>query len=147
MQVDINSTLPTTISSITVLGAKNTRRSFLRGIFNPLLSANNEAPYTLAEALKAVSEEADKLNRFGMPVSIHQRLSLTEQPSSTPQSPSTLTVPTPPTLQSPPPILPYFFLSESDHGLSHPPAHGQAAMTVPCTSIFYCETCSVAQSR
>ena len=39
-----NSTLPTTISSITVLGAPNTRRAFLERIFNPLLSVNRDRP-------------------------------------------------------------------------------------------------------
>jgi len=61
-----NSTLPTTISSITVLGAPNTRRGFLERIFNPLLSVNRDRPYTQSEVLREVSIQAQKLSRFGM---------------------------------------------------------------------------------
>jgi hypothetical protein len=64
--LDQNSTLPTTISSITVLGAPNTRRGFLERIFNPLLSANRDRPYTQSEVLREVSIQAQKLSRFGM---------------------------------------------------------------------------------
>ncbi|PQE31014.1 putative SAM50 Sorting and Assembly Machinery (SAM) complex subunit protein [Rutstroemia sp. NJR-2017a WRK4] len=61
-----NSTKPVTISSIRLLGAEHTRRSFLNGIFNPLLSANRDAPYTLSEALQEISTAADKLRRHGI---------------------------------------------------------------------------------
>jgi outer membrane protein insertion porin family len=61
-----NSTLPTTISSITVLGAPNTRRGFLERIFNPLLSVNRGRPYTQEEVLREVSIQAQKLRRFGL---------------------------------------------------------------------------------
>jgi outer membrane protein insertion porin family len=64
--LDQNSTLPTTISSITVLGAPNTRRGFLERIFNPLLSVNRDRPYTQSEVLREVSIQAQKLSRFGM---------------------------------------------------------------------------------
>lgn len=64
-KIDQNSTLPTTISSITVIGAKNTRRSFLARIFDPLLSVNRDQPYTQLELLQEVAVRADKLNRFG----------------------------------------------------------------------------------
>ena len=64
--LDQNSTLPTTISSITVLGAPNTRRGFLERLFNPLLSANRDRPYTQSEVLREVSIQAQKLSRFGM---------------------------------------------------------------------------------
>ena len=64
--LDQNSTLPTTISSITVLGAPNTRRGFLERIFNPLLSVNRDRPYTQSELLRDVSVQASKLNRFGL---------------------------------------------------------------------------------
>lgn len=63
--IDQNSTLPTTISSITVLGAPNTRRGFLERLFNPLLSVNRDRPYTQAEVLAQVAEKAEKLGRFG----------------------------------------------------------------------------------
>jgi outer membrane protein insertion porin family len=66
LQIDQNSTLPCTISSIHVLNAPNTRKGFLQRIFDPLLSVNKDRPYTLQEALKEVSISANKLNRFGM---------------------------------------------------------------------------------
>jgi outer membrane protein insertion porin family len=64
--LDQNSTLPTTISSITVLGAPNSRRSFLERIFSPLLSVNQDRPYTQSEVLREVSRQAQKLSRFGL---------------------------------------------------------------------------------
>lgn len=64
-QLDQNSTLPCTISSVQVFGAPNTRRSFLQNVLNPLLSENKNRPYTLSEALREVSATADKLGRFG----------------------------------------------------------------------------------
>ena len=64
-QVDTNQTLPVTISTVNVLGASRTRRDFLGHIFNPLLSANCDTPYTLAEALTAVSARANQLRKFG----------------------------------------------------------------------------------
>jgi outer membrane protein insertion porin family len=63
--IDQNSTSPTTISSITVLGAPNTRRSFLAGILNPLLSANRDRPYTQSEVVREVAASARKLDKFG----------------------------------------------------------------------------------
>ncbi|KAH8808579.1 mitochondrial outer membrane protein, partial [Xylogone sp. PMI_703] len=59
-----NSTLPVTISSIRLIGPTHTRRSFLDRVFNPVLSANRDEPYTLAEALQAVGSAADKLRKF-----------------------------------------------------------------------------------
>lgn len=47
------------------MNAPYTRRSFLERIFNPLLSANQDKPYTLAEAIREVSIGADKLHKFG----------------------------------------------------------------------------------
>jgi hypothetical protein len=64
-QIGTNSTLPVTISSIRLIGGANTRRSFLDRLFNPLLSANRDRPYTLAEALNEVGSVATKLQRFG----------------------------------------------------------------------------------
>ena len=64
-QIDENSTLPTTISSIQILGAKGTRRGFLERIFNPLLAVNNDRPFTLSEALSEVSIRANQLSKFG----------------------------------------------------------------------------------
>lgn len=64
-QVEVNRTLPCTISSIRVLHADHTRRGFLERIFNPLLSVNQDRPYTFAGLLKQVAAEADKLRKFG----------------------------------------------------------------------------------
>ena len=64
-QIEANSTLPCTISSVRVLNAPHTRRSFLERIFQPILSANNDRPYTLAEAIREASIGANKLTKFG----------------------------------------------------------------------------------
>lgn len=64
-QLDQNSTLPCAISSVQVVSAPNTRRSFLERIVKPLLSENKDRPYTLSEALREISATADKLGRFG----------------------------------------------------------------------------------
>lgn len=63
--VGLNSTKPVTISSIRVLHATHTRRGFLERLFNPILSNNQDAPYTLQEALKELNVAVDKLTRFG----------------------------------------------------------------------------------
>jgi outer membrane protein insertion porin family len=65
LQIGTNSTLPVTISSIRLIGGAHTRRSFLDRLFKPLLSANRDRPYTLAEALNEVGSVATKLQRFG----------------------------------------------------------------------------------
>ncbi|KAI9715153.1 MAG: hypothetical protein M1812_006132 [Candelaria pacifica] len=85
--IDTNSTLPVTLSSITVLNANNTRKGFLKRIFNPLLSVNQDRPYTLEEALKEVSISADKLHRFGIfqgPTSLFVDRPSSNDPSTTP---------------------------------------------------------------
>jgi len=66
--IDQNSTLPTTVSSVTVLGAPNTRRGFLKRVVEPLLSANRDRPYTQSELLREVTATANKLRKFGMPI-------------------------------------------------------------------------------
>ncbi|KAI9775173.1 MAG: hypothetical protein M1835_005916 [Candelina submexicana] len=85
--IDTNSTLPVTISSITVLNANNTRKGFLDRIFKPLLSVNHDRPYTLEEALKEVSISADKLHRFGIfqvPISLFIDRPSSNDPSTIP---------------------------------------------------------------
>jgi outer membrane protein insertion porin family len=64
-QIEDNTSLPVTISSVRILHANRTRRSFLERVVNPLLSANRGDAYTLEEALKEVGEATNKLNRFG----------------------------------------------------------------------------------
>ncbi|KAI9845039.1 MAG: hypothetical protein M1838_001919 [Thelocarpon superellum] len=71
--IDSNSTLPVTLSSINVVGARRTRKDFLARIFNPLLSANHDRPYTLAEALREVAYSANQLHKFDI---FHQPMSL-----------------------------------------------------------------------
>ncbi|RMZ83378.1 hypothetical protein DV737_g1673, partial [Chaetothyriales sp. CBS 132003] len=72
--IDENSTLPTTVSSVTVLGAPNTRHGFLKRIVEPLLSANRDRPYTHSEVVQEVAATADKLRQFAIfqePISIY----------------------------------------------------------------------------
>ncbi|ESZ98419.1 hypothetical protein SBOR_1200 [Sclerotinia borealis F-4128] len=82
-----NSTKPVTISSIRLLGPTHTRRSFLDGIFKPLLSASRDEPYTLSEALQELSTATNKLRRHGI---FHDDISMfidkpdPADPSSTP---------------------------------------------------------------
>ena len=63
--IDQNSTLPTTVSSVTILGATNTRRGFLKGVVDPLLSANRDRPYTQSELIRESAAVAEKLRAFG----------------------------------------------------------------------------------
>jgi outer membrane protein insertion porin family len=63
--IDQNSTLPTTVSSVTVLGAPNTRHGFLKRVVDPLLSANRDRPYNQAEVVREVATIAEKLRKFG----------------------------------------------------------------------------------
>lgn len=72
--IDANSTLPTTISSVTVLGAPNTRRGFLQGVVSPLLAANRDRPYTQSEVIRETGAVAEKLRGFGE----FQRLSIND---------------------------------------------------------------------
>lgn len=63
--IDQNSTLPTTVSSVTVLGAPNIRRGFLKRVVDPLLSANRDRPYTQSEVVREAASTAEKLRQFG----------------------------------------------------------------------------------
>ena len=86
-QIETNTTLPCTVSSVRVLGAVNTRPGFLKRIIDPLLSANKDRPYTLSEAIRETQYAADKLRRHGI---FHEPISITvdrpdrSNPSSTP---------------------------------------------------------------
>lgn len=64
--IDQNSTLPTTVASVTVLGAPNTRHGFLKRLINPLLTANRDRPYTQSELIHELSQTAQKLRKLGM---------------------------------------------------------------------------------
>ncbi|KAI1933054.1 hypothetical protein LOZ66_006582 [Ophidiomyces ophidiicola] len=85
--IDDNTTLPCTISSIQVLNATRTRRSFLHTVLSPLLSSNMDRPYTLAEVLQEVSKCTDKLHRFDIfeqPISVYLDKPSQTDPSTTP---------------------------------------------------------------
>lgn len=74
--IDINSSRPVTVSSVRVIGANNTRHSFLQRIFQPLLDRNQPeaGPYTLRDALTEIGTAVDKLNRldiFHQPISTY----------------------------------------------------------------------------
>ena len=64
--IDQNSTLPSTVSSVTILGSPHTRHGFLRRVVDPLLSSNRDRPYTQSELIHEVSKTADKLRKFGV---------------------------------------------------------------------------------
>ncbi|ORY14319.1 surface antigen-domain-containing protein [Clohesyomyces aquaticus] len=85
--VEDNTTLPVTISSVRILHANRTRRTFLERIVDPLLSSNRDEPYTLEEALKEIGGATDKLNRLGIfksPISVFIDRPDPSNPSTTP---------------------------------------------------------------
>ncbi|KAI1654991.1 outer membrane protein, OMP85 family [Daldinia decipiens] len=59
-----NQTLPVTLSSIEINGARHTRDSFLAPLFQPLLNDSLNADYTLADMLDQVSRAVQKLQKF-----------------------------------------------------------------------------------
>ncbi|KAF3064048.1 SAM50-like protein SPAC17C9.06 [Daldinia childiae] len=59
-----NQTLPVTLSSIEINGARHTRESFLAPLFQPLLNDSRNADYTLADMLDQVSGAVAKLQKF-----------------------------------------------------------------------------------
>ncbi len=56
---------PTTINSIEVHGAKNTRKGFLDPVFQPLVDEAQNANTTLGDVLQRLQEASGKLDRFG----------------------------------------------------------------------------------
>ncbi|KAK8062086.1 SAM complex subunit SAM50 [Apiospora hydei] len=82
-----NGTLPVTFSSIAVHGAKNTRKSFLDPVFQPLVDSRNNDKYTLAEMLAQISDAVGKLQRFDIfheQIQVHLSQPSQVDPSSTP---------------------------------------------------------------
>ncbi|ORY63846.1 surface antigen-domain-containing protein [Pseudomassariella vexata] len=83
-----NSTLPVTLSSIQIHGAKYTRRSFLNPLLEPILqSSAQNANYTLSDMLQEVTEVVSKLQKFDIfKDQIHLHLSQPPHldPSTTP---------------------------------------------------------------
>ncbi|KAL8420350.1 hypothetical protein RB594_003222 [Gaeumannomyces avenae] len=55
---------PATINSLQIHGAKNTRKTFLAPIFDPLVSPENNAGTTLGDVLARLHEATNKLDRF-----------------------------------------------------------------------------------
>lgn len=76
-----------TVSSVQLHGGSHTRHGFLERIFRPILSANQDGPYTLQDALREVSVATDKLNRldiFHTPISVYVDRPDQADPSTTP---------------------------------------------------------------
>ncbi|KAI1421149.1 outer membrane protein, OMP85 family [Xylaria sp. FL1777] len=59
-----NQTLPVTLSSIQIHGAKNTRKSFLNPLFRPLVEDSRNVNYTLSDLLNEVGGAISKLQKF-----------------------------------------------------------------------------------
>ncbi|KAI3321123.1 outer membrane protein, OMP85 family [Xylariaceae sp. AK1471] len=59
-----NQTLPVTLSSIQIHGAKNTRKSFLNPLFQPLVEESRNINYTLGDLLNEVGGAVAKLQKF-----------------------------------------------------------------------------------
>ncbi|KAI1341335.1 outer membrane protein, OMP85 family [Xylariaceae sp. FL0016] len=59
-----NQTLPVTLSSIEVHGAKNTRKSFLNPLFKPLLDDSLRSDYTMADMLNQAGQAVEKMQKF-----------------------------------------------------------------------------------
>ncbi|OTA96210.1 hypothetical protein M434DRAFT_393065 [Hypoxylon sp. CO27-5] len=59
-----NRTLPVTLSSIQIHGAKHTRKSFLDPLFQPLVEDSSNENYTLADMLEQVGGAVEKLQKF-----------------------------------------------------------------------------------
>ncbi|KAI0912655.1 outer membrane protein [Ustulina deusta] len=59
-----NQTLPVTLSSIQIHGAKNTRKSFLDPLFRPLVEDSRNVAYTLSDLLDEVGGAVSKLQKF-----------------------------------------------------------------------------------
>ncbi|RPB20751.1 putative mitochondrial outer membrane protein [Terfezia boudieri ATCC MYA-4762] len=62
--VQDNSTLPVHIRSIHVDGAKNTRRGFLKKVFEPVLSKEKQEGYTLETAMRELQKATGRLHQF-----------------------------------------------------------------------------------
>ncbi|KAI1863222.1 uncharacterized protein JN550_009748 [Neoarthrinium moseri] len=82
-----NGTLPVTVSSVQVHGARNTRKSFLNPLFEPLVEGSRNTTYTLAEMLDEIGAAVGKLQKFDIfHDQIHVHLSQPSQvdPSTSP---------------------------------------------------------------
>ncbi|KAI1821449.1 outer membrane protein, OMP85 family [Xylaria intraflava] len=59
-----NLTLPVTLSSVQIHGAKNTRKSFLNPLFQPLVEGSRNANYTLQQLMDELGHAVLQLQRF-----------------------------------------------------------------------------------
>ncbi|KAI1388105.1 outer membrane protein, OMP85 family [Hypoxylon trugodes] len=59
-----NQTLPVSLSSLQIHGAKHTRKSFLDPLFQPLVEDSRNVNYTLADMLEQVGGAVEKLQKF-----------------------------------------------------------------------------------
>ncbi|KAH8899835.1 hypothetical protein GQ53DRAFT_740860 [Thozetella sp. PMI_491] len=66
LQIQEHLQRPTTINSIEVHGAKNTRHGFLDPVFQPLVDDSKNADTTLGDVLLRLQEVTGKLDRFGI---------------------------------------------------------------------------------
>ncbi|KXJ97252.1 mitochondrial outer membrane protein [Microdochium bolleyi] len=82
-----NQTLPVTVSAVQIHGAKNTRRSFLDPIFEPIVTGSSNADYTMATMLEQVGEAVQKLQKFDIfhpNIMVHLSQPSQVDPSTTP---------------------------------------------------------------
>jgi len=82
-----NQTLPVTISSVQVHGAKNTRKDFLDPIFEPIVTGSRDADFTMAAMLEQVGEAVQKLQKFDIfhpNIMVHLSQPSQVDPSTTP---------------------------------------------------------------
>lgn len=87
MQLSQNGTLPVTFSSIAIHGAKNTRKSFLDPLFQPLVDSRKNEQYTLADMLSQISDAVGRMQRFDIfhdNIQVHLSQPSQADPSSTP---------------------------------------------------------------
>jgi len=66
LQVHDNSTLPVTISLISIDGARNTRTSFLQKVLQETFAKSKEPGFTLAEAVRELRQDCHTFSRFGI---------------------------------------------------------------------------------
>ncbi|OTA99760.1 hypothetical protein M426DRAFT_324886 [Hypoxylon sp. CI-4A] len=59
-----NQTLPVTLSSLQIHGAKHTRKYFLDPLFLPILEGSRDESFTLADMLEQVGGAVEKLQKF-----------------------------------------------------------------------------------
>lgn len=64
-QLDDYTLTPATLRSIEIHGARNTRRSLLDHVFNPVIEESARGPTTIGELLARLNQALNKLYRLG----------------------------------------------------------------------------------